>query len=219
MFTHVETKHMSTAAKRTNRREQLLSEAGRLFARGGYEGTSLRAIAGACGITEAAIYRHFESKGDLYEAVIRWKADQHDVEGFIAEEMGEGNVEEVLTGVALHILQYVDSDPEFLDLMFSNSVESGPAAAVLFKRTRMPYIDFLAADLERRIESGEVRPVDPSITARCFVGMVMDCALSVGTWNKVMKFDFKAGDVVANNVPIFARGLRCDTRAEEKAAG
>lgn len=202
---------MSTSVRPHNRRQQILTQACALFARRGYQGASLRSIARASGITEAAVYRHFRNKEDLYDAVLHWKAAQHDVADALERGGAGGSVEELLTRVARNILSYLDTDPELLDLMFGNCVENGPAAAVLFKEIRLPYIDFIAGELDRRIASGEVRRVDPFITARCFVGMVMDCALSVGVWNKVTKFDFHAADVIANNVPIFARGLMSDT--------
>jgi AcrR family transcriptional regulator len=190
-----------------NRREQILAAATRLFAEHGYRGASIRTIAAAAGITEAAIYRHFEGKVDLYEAVIRNKAQQHDIEGYLAEKHGEGDIEAVLTVIAEHMLGFLEKDPELLGLMFNNSVESGPVSAVLFHEIRLPYINYLARELEQRVSSGEVRDIDPYITSRCFVGMVMDCALSVGVWNKLTDFDFRANDVICNNVPIFARGL------------
>ena len=57
-----------------NRRAQITTNASSLFAEKGYEGTTMRVIARACGITEAAIYRHFENKSDLYEEVFNeWK--------------------------------------------------------------------------------------------------------------------------------------------------
>ena len=198
---------MTPNARLPGRRDQILFEATRLFAANGFEGTSIRRIAGTCGISEAAIYRHFKNKVDLYEGVIRRKAAAHDITAFLAKDTGEGSIEDVLTRMAKHILSYLETDPELLGLMFSNSVESGPLGAVLFREVRLPYINHLAGELQRRIATGEVREVDPWITSRCFVGMVVDCALSVGVWNKIMKFDFRADDVVCNNVPIFARGL------------
>lgn len=199
---------MASSTRPANRREQILREATHLFAENGYQGTSIRSIAQACGISEAAIYRHFDGKQGLYEGAIRWKACEHDIAGFLeAHDHEKDRIETVLTRVAQHILSFLETDPELLGLMFSNSVEHGPAAAVLFREVRLPYIEHLAGELERRMDSREVRPVDPFITARCFVGMVVDCAMSVGAWNRVTQFDFVANDVIRNNVPIFARGL------------
>lgn len=193
-----------------NRRAQIIAEATVLFSKHGFQGSSIRGIAQRCGISEAAIYRHFDSKVGMYEAVLQEKASEHDITEYLEAHSSAGGIEDVLRGIAFHILDFREKDPELLGLMFNNSVESGPVAAVLFKEIRLPYIRFLSAQLKRRIEAGEVRQVDPNITARCFVGMVMDCALSVGVWNKVSKFHFVASDVVANNVPIFARGLMSD---------
>jgi AcrR family transcriptional regulator len=198
---------MAQTRKSSPRREQVLGEATRLFAHNGFQGTSVRCIASACGISEAAIYRHFEGKADLYEAAIHRKSEAHDIAGHLKQITRPETIDDVLGGIAEHILSYLDSDPELLGLMFNNSCENGPVAAVLFKEVRLPYIEYLAGELKQRIATGEVRKVDPFITARCFVGMVMDCALSVDVWRKVIEFDFHASDVIANNVPIFARGL------------
>jgi AcrR family transcriptional regulator len=198
---------VETKANSNDRRQQILREATHLFAERGFRGTSIRRIASACGVTEAALYRHFKSKFRLYQSAIRWKANQHDIAGFLAREGSQGSLEDVLTRVAHHILAFLETDPELLKLMLNNSVETGPGAAVLFHEVRHPYIQFLSQQLEARMATGEVRDVDPTITSRCFVGMVMDCALSVGVWAQVNPHDFVANDVVCNNVPIFARGL------------
>lgn len=206
---------MTTTPRLRNRRQQILREATQLFAENGFQGTSMRSIARRCGISEAAIYRHFSGKEVLYRAVIQAKAREHDIRSFLEEIEPSGDIESVLERIAHHILGFIDDDPELLGLMFSNSVETGPVAAVLFREVRLPYIEYLASQIDSRIQDGEVRGVDPFITARCFVGMVIDCALSVGVWNKVTKFDFKARDVVRNNVPIFARGLMRNAVPEE----
>ena len=164
-------------------------------------------IAHACGVTEAAIYRHFDGKAHLYDAVIRAKAGEHDIGGELSAHLGKGGIEDVLRRVADHILALAERDPELVRLMSTSTLEGGQGRATLFHDVREPYIDFLSHELERRIADGEVRPVDPFITSRCFVGMVMDCALSVGNWGQLATREIDAETVVCNNVPIFARGL------------
>ncbi|WP_235999125.1 TetR/AcrR family transcriptional regulator [Qaidamihabitans albus] len=41
-----------------------------LFARNGYAGTSIRAIAGEVGLSESVLYAHFESKQAIFDAVL-----------------------------------------------------------------------------------------------------------------------------------------------------
>lgn len=65
-----------------DRRQQLLEVATDLFARLGYRGTTTAELARAAGITEPILYRHFESKLDLFvtlvdevgrEVIARWQ--------------------------------------------------------------------------------------------------------------------------------------------------
>ena len=52
------------------RREQLLSVAAAIFAERGYSGATTAELAKAAGVTEPIIYRHFNSKRDLFVALI-----------------------------------------------------------------------------------------------------------------------------------------------------
>jgi AcrR family transcriptional regulator len=56
--------------RRAERREQLLAAATQAFARSGFAATSLDDIAEEAGISRVLLYRHFESKADLYRAVL-----------------------------------------------------------------------------------------------------------------------------------------------------
>lgn len=56
--------------RRPERREQILAAATRAFSRAGYADTGLDAIAAEAGITRVLLYRHFDSKNDLYRAVL-----------------------------------------------------------------------------------------------------------------------------------------------------
>jgi AcrR family transcriptional regulator len=56
--------------RRAERREQILAAATQAFARAGFAATSLDDIATAAGISRAILYRHFDSKSDLYRAVL-----------------------------------------------------------------------------------------------------------------------------------------------------
>ena len=54
-----------------NRRPELLAVAARLFAKGGFEATSMRDIAGEVGMLAGSMYYHFPSKNELIAAVYR----------------------------------------------------------------------------------------------------------------------------------------------------
>ena len=55
---------------REQRRQAILAGATQAFARAGFAATSMSDVASASGITQLIVYRHFESKADLYRAVL-----------------------------------------------------------------------------------------------------------------------------------------------------
>ncbi len=52
------------------RREQILDVAVQVFARNGFHGTSMNDVAEAAGVTKPVLYQHFDSKQDLYLALL-----------------------------------------------------------------------------------------------------------------------------------------------------
>lgn len=60
-------------------RERILLASLRLFARDGYEGVSVSDISGALGMTKGALYRHYRSKRDIFDAIVR-RMEQRDLE-------------------------------------------------------------------------------------------------------------------------------------------
>lgn len=52
------------------RREQILNVAIDVFGRAGYHGASMNDVATAAGVTKPVLYQHFDSKHDLYQALL-----------------------------------------------------------------------------------------------------------------------------------------------------
>src|SRR5215470_3509455 len=70
--------------RKAERKRQLLAHAKQLFVQLGYKETTTEKIAGAAGVSEPVLYRHFESKKTLFLEVLqeirdatlnRWRAD------------------------------------------------------------------------------------------------------------------------------------------------
>src|SRR6056297_3773897 len=61
---------MSTRLPATARREQILDVALEVFAAHGFHGASMNDVADAVGVTKPVLYQHFDSKRDLYQALL-----------------------------------------------------------------------------------------------------------------------------------------------------
>jgi AcrR family transcriptional regulator len=68
------------------RREALLETALELFAEGSYRGVTTADVAGAAGVTEPVLYRHFGSKRELFLACLdeQWRLTRAEVERVLA---------------------------------------------------------------------------------------------------------------------------------------
>jgi AcrR family transcriptional regulator len=64
------TRRLSRLESREQTRRRLLAAAARLFARHGYQATSVDDIAEAAGFSKGAVYYNFESKDELFEALV-----------------------------------------------------------------------------------------------------------------------------------------------------
>ncbi len=74
-------------------REEILEAAEAEFAANGFAGTSVRDLAKACGVSQALLYHHFETKEGLFSAVVQRFLEQEGPTFFedleILEDMGE----------------------------------------------------------------------------------------------------------------------------------
>ena len=194
-----------TAAER---RRQIVSEASTLFANHGFAAVTVKRIADSCGISQAILYRHFPSKEHLYFSVLEEKITKLDARAFVAALDREQPLDALLSAIALHILAISQQDPGINRLLLYGTLQGSREALALFQAWRQPFVDFVENQIARQVAAGRLRPVDAHITARAFVGMVMDCSVSCFLWPEFGYEEFDPPKAVANNVTIFMRGLQ-----------
>jgi AcrR family transcriptional regulator len=191
-----------------DRKEQILAEAGRLFSKKGYDAVTVKEIAAACSITEPAIYRHFESKDALYDAVLDSLRQRLDYQDLFAELMTETDVEKLLRSLAAHVIGFFSEHADLYRHLLYSALRGHARAKATYAVLRGTYSSFLKAQLDRLLHAGLIVKKNNEITARCFLGMVFDCVLGITLWKGMQGKTYRPADVIANNVPLYARGLR-----------
>lgn len=82
--------HSHRRVRASEAREHIMQVAAPLFAKNGYRGVSMRELAQAVGVTQAALYYHFKDKQELYlgvvdmvlkDVVVHWQEAQQDCQG------------------------------------------------------------------------------------------------------------------------------------------
>jgi AcrR family transcriptional regulator len=194
--------------KPSDRSKQIIEEATRLFGQDGYKKVTIKQLAAACGITDAALYRHFRSKEAIYAEVLKSveaRLVDQEVLDRIAEEK---NIEVLLKRLAEHIIEFFGRNPDLYRLLLYSALEGHERASQVFGMIRGRYIRYLVEQLDRLFDAGEIVEKNSEITARCFIGMVFDCALGFSLWKGMQGKGYKASEVVANNIPIYVNGLK-----------
>ena len=108
-------------------REQILDASLRLFSEKGFARTSVRDIAQAAGITDAAIYYHFASKRDLFEALIEERGFTAALEGL---ERAEVTIppQEAIPGIAINALQFIYNNRDLMKVLMLEAMADDPVA-------------------------------------------------------------------------------------------
>ncbi|MDX9857730.1 MAG: TetR/AcrR family transcriptional regulator [candidate division Zixibacteria bacterium] len=191
-----------------DRKAQLVAEATRLFSRRGFDEVTVKELARVCGITEPAVYRHFVSKDAIYDAVLDSLEERMDCGPLFARLESENDVEVLLHAVATHVITFFTRHDDMHRLLLFSALKEHTKARKVYDVIRGTYVRFLAAQLDRLYRAGAIVEKNNEITARCYIGMVFDCALGRTLWRGMQGKLFGPEEVVANNVPIYARGLR-----------
>ncbi|MGH2382427.1 MAG: helix-turn-helix domain-containing protein [Candidatus Limnocylindria bacterium] len=106
--------------RRTARREQIIDAATEAFARAGFSATGLDDIAREARVSRAILYRHFDSKADLYRAVLD-RARQRLVNSVPGPEFEWASVDALVAAAAADpagfrvLFRHAAREPEFHD--------------------------------------------------------------------------------------------------------
>ncbi len=117
------------------RREQILDVAIDVFGRAGYFGASMNDIAEAAGVTKPVLYQHFDSKSDLYAALLDEVGNR--MLGAIAKATADApdGKEQTLRGFQAYFRWVAHRHDEFMLLFGGSARHDGDFSAQLRRIT------------------------------------------------------------------------------------
>lgn len=171
---------MSTA------KDKVLDAALRLFAQGGYAGTTTSALAREAGIAEGTLFRHFRSKSEILLLLLRKVKGEliRSVEARLELSMRKNGLERVLAAVVEYYALASSNMPEF-NVIFRDVLAGNPQDDTAEAREEVKdAYTYLAGRLEAAIQAGKKdgsvrRGVDALQTATLFLGTVVGMARAV----------------------------------------
>jgi AcrR family transcriptional regulator len=152
--------------------ERLLSEATRLFAKQGFDRTSVQEIVEAAGVTKGAMYHYFGSKDDLlheiYGRVLREQTER--LEKFVA---GEGPARTRLLGAAADVVVTTIENMDDVKIFGQSMHHLSPAKQRAVRAERRRYHERFRSLVEEGQRDGSFRAdVLPDLVVDYFFGAV-----------------------------------------------
>ena len=164
------------STRRTRRgpqtRKQILDASLRLFSERGFARATVRDIAHEAGITDAAIYYHFQSKREVLEALVEER-------GFVAglQELervsAELPLQETMLWMARGAINIMDENRDFLRLIIMEGLGGDEAAVEQYRRLTDLWESALTAVLERYAEKGDLPRNSPGGMARQIIYVIL----------------------------------------------
>ncbi|MEK0315255.1 TetR/AcrR family transcriptional regulator [Cohnella sp. 56] len=186
---------MDTTSERrpVDRRKQVLEAAARSFAAFGYKATTMDRVAKTAGVGKGTIYTFFSNKEELFEQIVK------DLIGEL-KAVAERTLDPALPFAdnLLRILQQVLAyrDRHGLIVKLSQEVKEfgTPMATGGLEAVERSIIAYIAGHVTEAIDKGEIRSVDPALTAY----MMLKMYLALTDMGRHLHEPLDADEVLAN---------------------
>jgi AcrR family transcriptional regulator len=199
--------------KKANTWHKLLASAREVFLETGFRETSLEEIAAHAGLAKGSLYRHVESKAELYVAVLAQELRSFDEQmaGVVREGLSAGEKLEALGEWYVAAFSTPGFPLVHWALDSQHVIGEVPRAAIeqIQHHTRRR-LEALAAVIRQGVESGEFTPCDPWLVANLLWNMV-DAYVELSKsparrelMDRPLDFAFREG------LRFILRGLRAD---------
>ena len=151
-------------------RKRIVSAARELIAHGGYAEAQVVAVASRARVATGTVYRHFPSKAELFADVFR-DASQREVDAVAAaaSESGDGAAGRIAAAVETFARRALRGRRLAWALIAEPVDPAVEAERLVFRRA---YRDVFAEVIRAGVESRELPPQDPELSAAALVGAI-----------------------------------------------
>ncbi len=179
-------KRARSDSDKEERRTLLLNAALDEFDEKGFSQARMDDIAKRAGIAKGTLYLYFDSKDALFEALVETHALPNiaAMERAVAQFDGFRPALQALLHLAPHLIRHSDM-PRLMKVLISNASTFPETVREYRQKVIDRVIALLSGLIEKGQQSGEVRAVDPTLTAR----LVMAPIAFSGLWQVVFAVD------------------------------
>ncbi|MBN2027330.1 MAG: TetR/AcrR family transcriptional regulator [Actinobacteria bacterium] len=189
-------------------REKIIHAALEVFADKGLHGATVVEIAKVAGITGGALYRYFDSKEEIFRAVVDDHTSTIQALDMVRELMPELEPKTALKFIARGMFLFVYSDWDFIRMVIGESVKNPEAASPFLDKVLNPSRDFVRECVELWREKGLLREgVDPVLATSAFMGMMGYLLVEKDIFKYAELEDVELTDLLDKYVAMFLEGI------------
>lgn len=189
-------------------REKIIQAALEVFADKGLHGATVVEIAKAAGITGGALYRYFDSKEEVFQAVVEAHSMTMQVLDMVRELVPELEPKTALKFIARGTFLFVYSDWDFIRMVIGEAVKNPEAASPFLDKVLFPARDFVRECIELWREKGLLKDaVDPVIATSAFLGMLGYMLVEKDIFANRELEDIDLADLVDSYLALFLEGI------------
>lgn len=172
------------------RKDQILDAAVRLFAGRGYHRTTTKDIAVEADISEGTIYNYFSSKEALLFAILARLVEQTDPAGWLMQTLPE-DPKALFQAMLRYRQEFIEKNFPMLRAVLSEILVNPDMAGQCYRQLLVPIQANLEEHLQRRVEAGQIRPMDTSLMAKILVATVFGFFLLQAVGEPVLNDDWE----------------------------
>ncbi len=154
-------------------RDRILEAAARLICEKGYDAASIQDIADATGLTKAGLYHHIRSKESLLLEIQNYGMDVFE-EKVLSQVVSIADpLERLKLCMEKNVLLVTHGwSKEVTIILHEHATLTGEARSQINARKKR-YVRFLETSFAEAVRAGSIRPVNPTVAAFAFLGMVL----------------------------------------------
>jgi len=189
-------------------RDKILNAALEVFAGKGLHGATVVEIANAAGITGGALYRYFDSKEEIFQAVVGSHSETIQALEFVRELIPELEPKTALKFIARGMFFVFYSDWDFLRMVIGEAIKNPDAAGPFLERMMNPGRDFVRECLELWKEKSIIKEdVDSNIATISFLGPLGYILVDKDIFEDPAFENVEITDMVDQAISIFLDGI------------
>jgi len=157
-------------------KNRILNEALTMFAENGYKGTNLRDLAAQLGLSKSALYKHYQSKEDIWNALL------DKMEAYYAQRFGSTDnlpqtptsCEELVT-LTMQLIGFTVHDPQIIltrKLLLTEQFHDERVCKLATKHFLEGTANIFTVLFEKMMQSGLLKQTDPAMLAFAFTSPI-----------------------------------------------